>query len=123
MPEITASTFVMAVNDLDAACRYYRDVLGFEVRLAVDGWSFLARGACTLRLGHCPDARPMTDPSCIDHSWFAYLHVDDAAALYDEVRARAAEIWHPLDDKPWGMREFAVVTPEGHRIVFGQRIE
>jgi hypothetical protein len=24
--------------------------------------------------------------------------------------------------KPWGMREFAVVTPDGHRIVFGEKL-
>jgi hypothetical protein len=27
-----------------------------------------------------------------------------------------------LEDKPWRMREFAVVTPDGHRIVFGEEI-
>jgi hypothetical protein len=32
------------------------------------------------------------------------------------------DIWHALGDKPWGMREFAVVTPDGHRIVFGERL-
>lgn len=28
-------------------------------------------------------------------------------------------MWHKLADKPWGMREFAVATPDGHRIVSG----
>ena len=65
---------------------------------------------------------PTPDPACIDHSWHAYLYTDDAAGLYDEVRSKGAEIWHPLADKPWGWREFAVVTPEGRRIVFGQAI-
>jgi hypothetical protein len=27
-----------------------------------------------------------------------------------------------LQDKSWGMREFAVVTPDGHRIVFGEEL-
>ena len=57
-----------------------------------------------------------------DHSWFAYLHVRDCAGLYEEVVAKGVEIWHRLADKPWGMREFAVVTPDGHRIVFGERL-
>ncbi|WP_390836118.1 VOC family protein [Tautonia plasticadhaerens] len=95
-------------------------MLGFEETRAVEGWSFLRRGACRLRLGHCPEARPMSDPSCIDHSWFLYLPVDDAEGLFEEYRARGASIWHPIGDRPWGMREFAVVTPDGHRIVFGQ---
>ncbi len=120
MSELLSSTFVLAVNDLDASRRYYIDLLGFEETLQADGWSFLRRGACQLRLGHCPDARPMS--ACQDHSWFAYLQVDDAAALYREYLARQVAIWHALEDKPWGMREFALVTPDGHRIVFGQAI-
>ena len=57
-----------------------------------------------------------------DHSWFAYLHVRDAADLYHECLAHGVDIWHSLADKPWGLREFAIVTPDGHRIVFGERL-
>lgn len=120
MSAITATSFVLAVNDLAASVRFYTEKLGFEEALRVDGWSFLQREACRLRIGDCPDARPMT--ACQDHSWFAYLHIDDAAGLYRDYVSRDVEIWHPLQDKPWGMREFAVVTPDGHRIVFGEQL-
>lgn len=119
MPDILASTFVLAVNDLAASTKFYVEVLGFTVDLQVDGWSFLHRGACRLRLGHCPDAVAMWNAQ--DHSWFAYLHVDDAAGFFQEVVAKGANIWHRLSDTPWGMREFAIVTPDGHRIVFGEK--
>ena len=33
---------------------------------------------------------------------------------------QGVKIWHVLGDKLWGVREFAVVTPDGHRIVFGE---
>jgi catechol 2,3-dioxygenase-like lactoylglutathione lyase family enzyme len=118
MPEIISSTFVLAVNDLDASKRFYSDSLGFQETSSVGGWSFLSRGACKLRLGHCSDAVPIS--KCQDHSWFAYLHVKDARALFDELVSKKVEIWHKLEDKPWGMREFAIVTPDGHRIVFGE---
>jgi catechol 2,3-dioxygenase-like lactoylglutathione lyase family enzyme len=120
MTEILATTFVLAVTDLTASTNFYVDKLGFTEDLRVDGWSFLSRGACKLRLGHCADAVPMSRLQ--DHSWFAYLHVSDAAGLYQEVLKKGVEIWHKLGDKPWGMREFAVVTPDGHRIVFGERL-
>jgi hypothetical protein len=42
--------------------------------------------------------------------------------LYQEFLKKNVEIWHGLEDKPWKMREFAVVTPDGHRIVFGEPI-
>lgn len=120
MADISATTCVLAVNDLEVSTRYYCDVLGFTEDLAVEGWSFLSRGSCRLRLGHCPDATPIAE--CQDHSWFAYLHVDNAAALYAEFRSRGVELWHPLEEKPWAMREFAIVTVDGHRIVFGESI-
>ncbi len=118
MPEILASTFVLAVVDLEQSRKFYIEKLGFSEDLRVDGWSFLSRGACRLRIGDCPGIQPMS--SAQDHSWFCYLHVKDAAALYQEVVGNGVEIWHHIQDKPWGMREFAIVTPDGHRIVFGE---
>jgi len=120
MPDILASTFVLAVPDLAASKRFYVEKLGFADDFSVDGWAFLSRGACKLRLGHCPDATPMSQVQ--DHSWFAYLHVRDAYGLYHECLKHRVDIWHPLADKPWGMREFAIVTPDGHRMVFGERL-
>ena len=120
MSDIVASTFVLAVNDLEASRRFYIEQLGFEETLRVDGWSFLQRGACRLRMGDCPDAQPMS--RCQDHSWFAYLHVHDAKTLYRELQSNKVEIWNALADQPWGMREFAIVTPDGHRIVFGEAL-
>lgn len=95
------------------------DKLGFVEDFSVDGWAFLSRGACKLRIGHCPEARRYQRLQ--DRSWFAYLHVRDAAGLYAETVKNGVDIWHKLSNKPWGMREFAVVTPDGHRIVFGGR--
>ena len=120
MTQIVASTHVLAVNDLDASRRFYTESLGFQEDLQVDGWSFLSRGACKLRIGHCPDAVSMAQ--CQDHSWFAYLHVSDVASLYRELVQARVEIWLALADRPWGFREFAIVTPDGHRIVFGQNL-
>ncbi len=121
MSEITSSTFVLAVRDFAGAIRYYTERLGFRETLRVDGWAFLNRGACNVRLGDCPEAQPISKSP--DHSWFAYLHVSDAATLYAEYRSKGVEIWHALEDKPWGVREFAIVTPEGHRIVFGEPVD
>lgn len=121
MSEIVSSTFVLAVVDVEASKRFYIDKLGFVEDLVADGWAFLSRGACKLRIGDCPGIVPMSEAQ--DHSWFAYLHVTDAEDLYDQVRNKGVEIWHALSDKPWGMREFAIVSPDGHRIVFGEDLK
>lgn len=120
MSQIVEATFVLAVENLKASCEFYVGKLGFQEDMLVDGWAFLSRGACRLRIGDCPGIRPMNQ--CQDHSWFAYLHVDDAASLFAQCISNQVEIWHKLADKPWGMREFGIVTPDGHRIVFGEVI-
>lgn len=33
-----------------------------------------------------------------------------------------ASLTQGLADKPWGMREVGVRTPDGHRIMFGQEL-
>ena len=75
------------------------------------------RDQCRILAGECPDAIPAAELG--DHSYFAYLVVDDVEADYRRVCAQGAEIIKALRDEPWGMREFGVRTADGHRIMFG----
>lgn len=110
--------YVIAVQDLAKSARYYRDVLGFEVHEIGDpGWRFFTKDECFIMAGECRDAIPPGDLG--DHSYFAYIVVDDIDAWHDELRTRHAEIMHPLASKPWRMREFGIRTVDGHRIMFG----
>ncbi len=114
--------FVLAVPNLQQSSSYYRDVLGFEIREIGDpGWRMFVRDNCRIMAGECPDAIPPQDLG--DHSYFSYLLVTDAAAYFEEVKNNGAEILKPLRDEPWGMREFALRTGDGHRIMVGQDLE
>ncbi len=118
--EITAASFVLAVRDLARSVEFYRRVLGFaDLGVDAPGWCFMARGACRLQLGECPDALPAAETG--DHSYFAYLYVDAAQPLFEHAQREGADIVKPLADEPWGMREFALRTPDGHRIMVGER--
>ena len=117
--EITGTAHVLAVRDLAAATAFYERVLGFEdLNVAAPGWCFMQRGDCRLHIGHCPDAMPAGDTG--EHSYFAYLYVIGAAELYARAEAEGADIVKPLTDESWGMREFALRTPDGHRIMIGE---
>ena len=66
--------------------------------------------------GQCPDAIP---PSKLgDHSYFAYLQIDEIDRFYESVVASGTKICKTIRDEPWGMREFGLVTADGHRIMF-----
>jgi catechol 2,3-dioxygenase-like lactoylglutathione lyase family enzyme len=120
-PDLRPHAYVLAVNDLDGSVAYFVEVLGFGVEWADgDNWQALRRGDVRLMLGRCPDALPPTKLG--DHSYFGFITTRDVDALHAAFKARAALILSPSADKPWGWREMAVATPEGHLMMFAQRI-
>jgi uncharacterized glyoxalase superfamily protein PhnB len=95
------------------------EVLGFSKEpIDAPGWSFLARDNFRVLLGECPDERPASELE--NHSYFAYWTIDNVDELYQEIAARGALISSRPASKPWGMREFGLKTPDGHRITCGQ---
>jgi uncharacterized glyoxalase superfamily protein PhnB len=109
--------YVIAVHDLELTSRFYRDALGFEVEELAPGWRRLVRDACVIMAGECKDA--LAPAKLGDHSYFAYVDVDDVDLLHDAVVAAGVEIVKPLKLEPWGMREFGIRTIDGHRMMFG----
>jgi len=117
MPKISKTRFVIAVPDLKSSAAFYRDILGFEVHTIPDpGFLFYRSGECTIMAGQSPDAIP---PSKLgDHSYFAYLEIDEIDSFYQSAVASGTKICKTIRDEPWGMREFGLVTIDGHRIMF-----
>jgi len=113
--------YVLAVPDLARSAAWYRDVLGCEVlEIGDPGWRVFRRDGLLVMAGECPEA---TAPETLgDHAYFAYLDVDELDELFAEVRDAGAEVIKPLRDEPWGRREFALRTVDGHRIVFGKAL-
>ena len=123
MTRLLGARSVLAVRDLHASTQYYMDVLGFQRDFGdgSDGWSFLSRDAFKVMLGECSDERPASELG--NHSYMAYVTVEDVDRLYAEITALGAEVLMPPMDKPWGLREFALRTPDGHRYTFGETLD
>jgi predicted enzyme related to lactoylglutathione lyase len=119
LTEFSSFSFVLAVPDLNSSASYFRDSLGFRLEWPEGtGWQLATRGNVRIMIGHCPDAIP---PSATgDHSYFGYLKVANVDALHEELVSRGAIILQPPANKPYGMREFLVGTPDGHRMMIGQ---
>ena len=120
MTQILQNHYVLAVHDIKKSADFFVDKLGFQITAEPPGWVFVKRDNCMIILGECRDAIPAGELG--DHSYFGYLRVDDVDRYYDELKAKAVEMMSTLSDKPWGMREFGVRTPDGHRIMIGQLI-
>jgi uncharacterized glyoxalase superfamily protein PhnB len=118
---IVDSRCVLAVRDLKISTHYYVNVLGFRIDpIHAEGWSFLTRDAFRVMLGECIDERPAGELG--NHSYFAYWNVQGVDDLYREFVAKGALVSSAPADKPWGLREFGLSTPDGHRIVCGETI-
>ncbi len=52
-----------------------------------------------------------------------YLMVDGLDQFYQELSTRGAEVTSEPANKPWGLREFGLRTPDGHRITCGEPIQ
>lgn len=122
-PRITRNHYVLAVHDLERTRRWFENALACDAEEVDPGnWVFLRvrPSGVTFMVGRCPDAVPAADLG--DHSYFAYLEVDNL----DEWAARAgragAEVTKPVRTEPWGMRELGLRTVDGHRIMLGERV-
>ncbi len=119
MARLRGTRLILAVQNLRAATDFYINVLGLgrDFGDESDGWSWLSRDDFRVGLGECKDAIPASELG--DHSYVAYVNVDDVDGLYTEFVSRGAPVRTAPETKPWGMREFGVQTPDGHRMTFG----
>jgi uncharacterized glyoxalase superfamily protein PhnB len=56
-----------------------------------------------------------------------YIRVSDVESIYQaftsaELPRKGIPRQNALDDKPWGMREFAIIDPDGNLIRIGQTL-
>src|SRR5262252_4597094 len=111
MPQILRNHYVLAVQNVRRSAEFYVQNLGFRIVNEPDGWIFVAKDNCMVMLGECPNDMPASALGC--HSYFAYLRVDDADAYHQDLKTKEAELLSVPEDKPWGMREFGLRTPDG----------
>jgi catechol 2,3-dioxygenase-like lactoylglutathione lyase family enzyme len=101
---------------------FYRR-LGFEGEVHGSGdYAILSRGTVELHFFTHRELRPAeSSASC-------YIRVSDVNSIYRAfASAQLPKSGIPrldvLEDKPWGMREFAIVDPDGNLTRIGQTIE
>ena len=121
LPKIIGTRYVLTVQNLEQSASYYEKKLGFTSMWTGDGWHFLQRGSFMVMLGECPEELSAFDIK--KHAYFAYIDVEHVGRLFQELQSKQVEIIGEIEDKPWGQREFAIRTIDGHSIMFGEKIK
>lgn len=106
----------LSVADLDRSIAYYQEALGFRLawRTADDSLAALASGEIEMLL-----LVPWTGDSP-PPAQSAYVYVEDPDALCAEYRQAGADIVDEVASRPYGMRDFIVRDPDGHRFTLGR---
>jgi uncharacterized glyoxalase superfamily protein PhnB len=108
---------VLASLNITKTVAFYKDRLGFDKQGYTDeNYAIVGRDAIELHFWKCDDKIHPENTSC-------YIHVEHIDALYKELQK--TDVIHPngsLEDKPWGMREFAVLDADGNMIKFGKEL-
>jgi uncharacterized glyoxalase superfamily protein PhnB len=112
---------VFFTMDFEATLSYYKEKLGFECLGTWDDppvYAIVTRSqqAIHFRRAEPPSANP---DKYVDELLDAYLHIEDADALYREFVARGVEIARGLANMPWHSREFVVKDCDGRLLAFG----
>ncbi len=112
---------ILPTRDILAAEKFYARI-GFEtIYRDEEEYLLLKREGAELHFflssGH--------DPARSDHG--AYLRPTDIDALSGELAAfglpsKGIPRFEPAEDKPWGIRELALIDPDGNLIRAGQEI-
>ena len=119
---------VLGVPSVAEAADYFEKVLGFECPGGLYGgdgeppvYAVMRRGGSEVHL----QIRRRTVFAGARGSFEgdAYLFVEDVDALFEELKGRGASVLRPPMDEPYGLRDFTIETPDGHRLTFATNLE
>jgi catechol 2,3-dioxygenase-like lactoylglutathione lyase family enzyme len=107
---------VLPSLSLSRTILFYENKLGFRaVYQQGDNFAVLQKDEVTLHFWLCDM------PSVVENSG-CYIEVTGINALYNDLQAK--NIIHPhgrLEQKPWGIKQFAILDEDGNLITFGER--
>ena len=111
--EFVSAVPIIPARDVEAAASWYRNELGFEVFHVEREYGIVGRGESLIHFWGPSEIAPEHSNTMIR------LGVRGIDELYAHCQER--EIVHPndpLQEKPWGFREFSVTDRDGNLVTF-----
>jgi catechol 2,3-dioxygenase-like lactoylglutathione lyase family enzyme len=104
---------VFHTRDVDAAVRFYTQVLGFVESFRYGTYAGLKMGSCEIHI---------TLPGDYQHAvgaGNAYVICDHVDNYFASIKAAGANPKGEPADRAYGMRDFVVLDPDGNQLSFG----
>lgn len=113
---------VLQVSDVKRSEAFYCDKLGFRSHGTWGegpDFAIVQHGRVTIALDRTRDGGPVPT----NQYWAAYVYVEDADALCEQVSHAGIEIVRGPEDMPYGLRDFDIRDPDGHILAFGHDLD
>ena len=128
-PRWGIAPYFIVDNVVDTA-NYYRDKLGFEYERfwgEPPCFCMVRRSGIVIMLSQLEQIGVMRPNSVavLDNAgcWDAYIWVDNADELFEELKSNGVTIARDICDQVYGCRDFDVEDCNGYRLCFGQDLE
>ena len=107
----------LPARDLDLTREFFEQQLQFSLKGVFPDYLIMEKGEIELHFFHFPGLDPLTNYAMV------YLRMEGGIdSLYQDFLQRNVPIHPngPLEIKPWGMKEFAILDPNHTLLTFGQ---
>ncbi len=96
---------------------FYKEILNFGVTFENDFYLLMhtpnRQAEISFLLPNHPSQQPLFHPAFAGKGTYLTIEVEDADAVYEDLKAKEVDISIELRDEPWGDRHFAIKDPNG----------
>jgi lactoylglutathione lyase len=106
---------IVYTSDMPRSIAFYRDTLGFPVKMESSGWTEFHTGATTLALHHAKPANPPRVAHGDTKAGEAHLGLEvlDIEKFYEEKKAKGVDFTMPPTLREFGRKLAIFVDPDG----------
>lgn len=118
---------ILICRDVPTMIEFYVATLNFQIvdrmdDVGLSGWAALARDNFEIMLASPSYIPAPKDAETLRNQVLLYIDVTALTELHEEILAKNYPVGK-IENRFYGNREFELVDPEGHRIIFAENIE
>lgn len=114
---------LLAVTDMAASIRFYRQVLGLRVVMDFGANVTLTGGVCLQTLDTWREFLEGRPVSLVGNAGELYFEESDFDSFAEKLRGLGVEYVHPVKEHRWGQRVVRFYDPDRHIIEVGERMD
>lgn len=123
MASIATAAPQFLVHRLGESLAFYEERLGFSRDFIYeDFYASVSRDGAVIHLKSAPKLEAERAHRKAEEHLDAFLPVSGVTELHDELVRRGARIIKPLEERPWGARDFYVEDPDGYILCFSEAV-